>query len=275
MSAALRRIVRALLACALVSAACAAPAMPSAPSVPSVPAEAWQTRLPAFSVDGPPRAAAPILLYFTAPWCGFCKQMERTTLADAEVRAQVARLRAHKIEFDEQRGLVERFGVRGIPAFVLTNDRGEVVDRLTGAVAKEVFLKWLAAGEVEARRRSQNASERARSLKGTVVELSSGEEAVRGRAVATFWELAGRGDEFEKKAASEALASVISDAKTSPNVRRAIWRAGLAHSDLAVRVAAANFLRDASPGASTAKLYDPWAEEATRTQAVEQVLAGL
>lgn len=234
------------------------------------PEDPWQTRLPAFSTDGPPRGAGPILLYFTAPWCGFCKQMERTTLADAEVAAQVGKLRAHKIDYDAQGGLVERFGVRGIPAFVLTNDRGEVIDRLTGATEKDAFLKWLAAGQVAAARASQGAQERAASLARVAADMLSNDEAVRTRALAECWALAGRGDEFERKRAAENLEALLGpDSGGSAAAKAAWWRVGLAHEDLAVRVTAANLLRSAK--AEAGKLYDPWADETARAEALKRL----
>ena len=235
----------------------------------AAPENSWQTRLPAFSVDGPPRGEAPILLYFTAPWCGFCKQMERTTLADAEVNARLASLRAHKIDYDSQGGLVERFGVRGIPAFVLTNDRGEVIDRLTGATAKEEFLKWLAGGGSVAARAAQGAEERAAALARVAADMLSTDEAVRTRALSACWELAGRGDEFERKRAAENLSALFgTDSGVSAETKAAWWRVGLAHADLAVRVAAGNLLRTAMPEA--AETYDPWADDAARATALKR-----
>jgi thioredoxin-like negative regulator of GroEL len=266
----IRNLSAGLVALALAGAVFAQAKKPLPAAAPEDP---WQTRLPAFSVDGPPRGEAPILLYFTAPWCGFCKQMERTTLADAEVAAQVAKLRAHKIDYDAQGGLVERFGVRGIPAFVLTNDRGEVIDRLTGATPKEAFLKWLAAGESASARAAQGAKERAAALAGILAELKSPDEARRRQALGACWKLAGRGDELERKRAAEALQTVLGVAAEKSEARTEAWRAGLAHADLAVRVAAANLLRETM--ADAAALYDPWADEPTRAAALAGVWSKL
>ena len=261
-----RNLLGGLAALALASAVFAQTAAQTSATALEDP---WQTRLPAFSTDGPPRGDAPILLYFTAPWCGFCKQMERTTLADADVRAAVARLRAHKIDFDAQGGLVERFGVRGIPAFVLTNDRGEVIDRLTGATEKGAFLKWLSSGETGATRAAQSAEERAAALARVAADMLSADEAVRTRALTTCWALAGRGDEFERKRATENLAALLNDSGAPAAAKSAWWRVGLASDDLAVRVAATNLLRTTAP--ETGKLYDPWADEATRAEAVKRL----
>jgi thiol-disulfide isomerase/thioredoxin len=235
----------------------------------AAPEDPWQTRLPAFSVDAPPRGEAPILLYFTAPWCGFCKQMERGTLADAEVRARVSRVRAHKIDFDAQRGLAERFAVRGIPALVMTNDRGEVIDRLTGANRKEVFLAWVEEAEGKARRQAQAAEERLKQLATLYPDLYAEDAERREKAMLGFWARLGRGDEMERKTAGETFERLLADEKFRPLARHELWLVGLGHGDLAVRCAASNRLRAVHPEA--AKLYDPWAEETVRREALARL----
>jgi thioredoxin-like negative regulator of GroEL len=258
MSTSSRRIP--LVAAFLWSAAVlfAAETQPPASARPAAIEDPWQTRLPAFSLDAPPRADSPILLYFTADWCGFCKQMERTTLAEPAVRARVGEMRAHKLDFDEQGGLVKRFGIRGIPAFVLTNDRGDVIDRLTGARSKEDFLRWLDQAGTDFTRHAQTAAVRAEALRTLPAEARSADAAVRAKALDALWTLAGRGDEAERATAAAQLTELT--AKES-----AAWRAGLGHVDLAVRVAAANLLRTISEGRLS---FDPWAEEATREAAL-------
>ena len=193
---------------------------PSAAPAASVLEDPWQSRLPAFSLEAPPRGATPILLDFTAGWCGFCKQMDRTTLADAEVRARVGALRAHKLDFDAQTGLAKRFDVSGIPAFVLTNDRGEVIDRLTGARPKDEFLHWLDQAGAGFARQAQTAAERAEALRTLPTQARSEDAAIRGRAVEALWVLAGRGDEAERGPAAAQLQELA--AKDS-----GVWRAGL------------------------------------------------
>ncbi len=232
----------------------------------------WLSHLPAFSVEAPARGDSPILLYFTAPWCGFCKQMERTTLAEPEVVAALGRLRAHKIDHDAQRGLVERFGVRGIPVLVLTNDRGEVIDRLTGAVAKETLLRWLAAGEEEAKRREQSALERMQALAERYRLMFSQDSAERQAALTHFWERLARGDDMEKEAAASAFRTLRAESPRHSGERWLFWLSGLGHPDLAVRVAAAKLLREERP--EDAKFYDPWAEEPVREAAIAVLAKG-
>ena len=231
----------------------------TAKAAPAVMADPWQTRLPAFSQEDAPRGENPILLYFTADWCGFCKRMERGTLADPKVRGRVGDFRAHRIDFDAQGGLVKRFGVRGIPAFVLTNDRGELIDRLTGAVEADAFLSWLDQADRDFARRAQSAADRAEALRALPQEARSADATVRARAVASLWELAGRGDEFERPAAETVLAALLAE-------DRKLWRAGLGHTDLAVRVAAVRLLQTST---QTRRDFDPWADAETRAAALE------
>jgi thioredoxin-like negative regulator of GroEL len=172
--------------------------------------------------------------------------------------AKVSALRAHVLNFDAQGGLVKRFGVRGIPAWVLTNDRGEVFDRLTGANSPDAFLRWLARGEAEFARRALSEEQRAEAVLRLPAELRSNDAAVRARALDMLWIHAGRGEGMERGTAAVQLLEL---AASEP----ALWRAGLAHADLAVRVAAVNLWSEHSDR----KLdFDPWAEEATRRAAL-------
>jgi len=116
--------------------------------------------------------------------------------------------------------------------------------------------------EERAARRAQNAEERALALKTLPIEARSPDPSTRAHALDTLWSLAGRGDDFERSAASAALAELAD--QTEPG-EAAILRLGRSHTDLAVRVAAANLLRKRSDGLQS---FDPWAEPETRAQAL-------
>jgi thiol-disulfide isomerase/thioredoxin len=67
-----------------------------------------------------------VLLDFSAPWCGPCRQMEPA------VKQLVARgYPVRKVDFDAQRALATQYQVNAIPCFVMLVD-GQEVDRIVG-----------------------------------------------------------------------------------------------------------------------------------------------
>ena len=104
-------------------------ALMTAPKLGAMEVDGWATRPPVFKADGD-LTSVPILLYFSASWCSFCKQMDRTTLADESVRAEWAGMSRVKLDLDEQATLAKQFVEAGYRtgAFVL--------DRAPGALGK-------------------------------------------------------------------------------------------------------------------------------------------
>lgn len=69
-----------------------------------------------------------ILYDFQAEWCGPCKRM------DPLVQSLISRgYPIKQVDVDENRSLAARYGVNGIPCFVLVVD-GQEVDRVVGMV---------------------------------------------------------------------------------------------------------------------------------------------
>lgn len=78
------------------------------------------------------RAKKPLLIDFTASWCGWCKVLDRMTWPDADVIKAAERYIPVKIDGDKERQLVQKYGVRGFPAIFLASATGEVLHSIGG-----------------------------------------------------------------------------------------------------------------------------------------------
>ncbi|MFM9025502.1 MAG: thioredoxin family protein, partial [Planctomycetaceae bacterium] len=99
--------------------------------------------LPAAAATAPDPASAAasgdvLLLDFTAPWCGPCRQMAGLV---SEVAA--AGWPVRHVDVDREGDLVSRFGVTGVPCYVLLV-KGREVRRIDGATTREALEQLLA-----------------------------------------------------------------------------------------------------------------------------------
>lgn len=90
----------------------------------------------------------PLLIDFTASWCTACKELDRLTFADPEVRAEAGRFLAVKVDatVDDDPEVVaamRELSVKGLPTVVLLDSSGIEAKRFTDFVAASEFLRAL------------------------------------------------------------------------------------------------------------------------------------
>lgn len=80
----------------------------------------------------------PIVLDFSATWCGPCKKIAPYIAELAEEYA--GRVNVGKCDVDDNEELTSKFGIRNVPT-VLFIKNGEVVDKHVGAGPKSEFAE--------------------------------------------------------------------------------------------------------------------------------------
>jgi tetratricopeptide (TPR) repeat protein len=88
----------------------------------------------------------PLLVEFSATWCGPCKYFERSTLTDNRVKRALEDVRFLRIDGEREPGEARRCGVTSYPTFVVVNERGTVVARMKGAAGAVKFIDFLQWG---------------------------------------------------------------------------------------------------------------------------------
>ncbi len=87
------------------------------------------------------QATQPVLIDFTAPWCGPCKMVD--PIVEELAAEWDGKVKVVQVNADEAPQVVMRFRVRGVPTLMVVVD-GQVKARLTGYKPKAKILKKFA-----------------------------------------------------------------------------------------------------------------------------------
>ena len=219
----------------------------------------WATNYSA-SLDEAKSRQQPLLVYFTASWCGPCKMMARTTLTNEAVVQTLAAVIPVALDIDEHPKLAEQHGVRAVPTFQMLSPGGEAVATTTGYQEANRFLSWLTNGLNEVNQALERQKQFAERLAAADQSLREASPQSLQKAAADLIELCAGREGATQKSVQDRLAGL---AARDP----ALVLGGLNHPRLAVRILVANLLR-----AQLGDTFDvdPWSDAAARQTAVVQ-----
>lgn len=203
----------------------------------------------------------PVLVFFTADWCGPCKAMAAGPLKDPDMRETLALFQTAAIDIDLNKELAQQFGVGSVPTFILLDQAGDELDRASGYMEAGLFRAWLGSSMARFERVQIQRQKDLEQQQRLAVELAGADAAGKAKALEELFNLCARREQSQQ---TFALAQLRSLAGREPAL---LWPA-LDHPRLATRLQAANLLREKY---GEAFQFDPWA----RTEARRAALAEL
>lgn len=85
------------------------------------------------------------ILYFSAAWCGPCRQMSAVIADTFETRPEISDTYSfERVDVDAEPERASRMGIRGVPTLIILNEQGQEEARKIGAFPKNKFIEWLA-----------------------------------------------------------------------------------------------------------------------------------
>ncbi len=85
-------------------------------------------------------AGLPVMLFFTADWCGYCKKLIQSAFSDEAVARAASRIIPIFVDIDKYTEVQEIYKLRGIPTVIFLNSDGQTVETLVGGRDSATYI---------------------------------------------------------------------------------------------------------------------------------------
>jgi thiol-disulfide isomerase/thioredoxin len=86
------------------------------------------------------QAKKPVMMDFSTSWCGWCRKLESEVFSKPEVIDLSGEFVCVRVDGDQRKDLVRRYGVEGFPTIVFLNQAGQPAHRVVGYEEAGRFL---------------------------------------------------------------------------------------------------------------------------------------
>ena len=203
----------------------------------------------------------PILIDFTASWCGWCEKMDKEIFANKDVAKILEAFVCVRIDVDKNRDTAYAFSVKSLPRVFVINTHSEIVGDWLGYRGREDFSQLLEdvleytdtkTGAIAAPKVSASDTKAMQEVKKIMVDLSSTEKVI---------EMLASKDPALRQA-------VIAQIATSSTEAMTIATTGLESKYLGIRIASWELMKKIY---STPIDYDPWASTKRRNELLKSL----
>ena len=84
------------------------------------------------AVDAGKKQTKPVMVFFAAKWCRFCKTMEEESFRDPQVVELSRQFVCVTVDVDVEPGVCQDFGVNTLPTVLFTSSSGVPMNRMVG-----------------------------------------------------------------------------------------------------------------------------------------------
>jgi len=206
---------------------------------------------------------SPILLFFSASWCPWCRKLEQGVLTQPQVASELRKFICVKLDVDKNRDVALAYGIASLPKVIVVNTYGEIIGDWLGYRDTKEFLQLIA--DIQPYLSTAAGARKAPQIVKSVPEGPSTQSDRQIQAVPDdpnrLMDLLGH-----------------KEAKIRLNVIDILVKGGVAilpamldtlnNDYLGVRITAWKIVRTLSP---TKLEFDPWASRAERAEAIKKL----